>query len=159
MITCTTFYNLLKRYKKARTAPVFALLVSAAFTSASFAQDATPEINPDYLNNLTPDKVSWTKATDDEITAGKDIVLIDGTSYKYSYNKPSDYKETNTRLNNNLTTNKTQSVVFKNITTTTNGGAIYNMQNFTFNSLITLIRSFSTQSNQNKLGFLQYFFR
>ena len=81
MITCTTFYNLLKRYKKARTAPVFALLVSLFFTSTSFAQDTTPEIDQDYLNNLTPDKVTWKKATNDEITAGKDIVLIDGTSY------------------------------------------------------------------------------
>ena len=130
MITYTTFCNLLKRHKKARTAPVFALLVSLFFTSASFAQDATLEINPDYLNNLTPDKVTWTTVSDDEIAAVKDIVLIDGTSYKYSYNKPADYNETNTRLDNELTTSNTKSVVFKNIKATANGGAIYNSIKF-----------------------------
>ena len=103
------------------------VLIDGTYYKYSYNKPETPvppEINPDYLNNLTPDKVSWTKATDAEITAGKDIVLIDGTYYKYSYNKPADYNETNTRLNNNLTESNTQSVVFKNISATANGGAI-----------------------------------
>ncbi|MBR2922804.1 MAG: autotransporter domain-containing protein [Alphaproteobacteria bacterium] len=108
----------------------YSLLLSLFFTSASFAQDTTKKIDQEFLNSLTPDKVTWTTATDEEIIAGKNIALIDGVYYKYSYNKPSDYNETNKRLNNNLTTSNTQSVVFNNITTTVNGGAILNTQNF-----------------------------
>ena len=108
----------------------YSLLLSLFFTSASFAQDTTKKIDQEFLNSLTPDKVTWTMATDEEIIAGKDIALIDGVYYKYSYNKPSDYKETNNRLNDNLTTSNTQSVVFNNIATTFHGGAIANTQNF-----------------------------
>ena len=105
-------------------------LIDGVYYKYSYTQNQPPEINTKYLNNLTPDKVTWTMATDEEIIAGKDIALIDGVYYKYSYNKPSDYNETNKRLNNNLTTSNTQSVVFNNIATTVNGGAILNTQNF-----------------------------
>ena len=108
----------------------YSLLLSLFFTSASFAQDTTKKIDQEFLNSLTPDKVTWTMATDEEIIAGKNIALIDGVYYKYSYNKPSDYNETNKRLNDELTTSNTQSVVFNNIATTVDGGAILNTQNF-----------------------------
>ena len=109
----------------------YGLLLSLFFTSVSFAQNVTPEINAEYLNNLTQDKVSWSEASEEEISAGKDIALINGVHYKYAYIMPSDYKPTNARLNNNLTAANTQSVVFNGSSLLNyDGGAIYNSKDF-----------------------------
>ena len=43
----------------------YSLLLSLFFTSASFAQDTTKKIDQEFLNSLTPDKVTWTMATDE----------------------------------------------------------------------------------------------
>ena len=106
--------------------------MSFFFVSSSFATTTTPEINVNYLNSLTGPKVTWETATESD----SDIVLINGAYYKYTYHKPDDYTETNTRLVKKLNDTDTQSVVFKDIAYINDyyarGGAIYS----TYNSLM-----------------------
>ena len=68
-----------------------ALLLSSSIVPLTFAETSVPEIDTQYLNNLTAPKVTWQKATDDD--TGSDVVFIGGSYYKYTYNTPEDYNE------------------------------------------------------------------
>ena len=60
------------------------LLLVTTFLSTSAVAQTVPEINANYLNGLTGDKVTW-----EEVTAsGEDIVQIGDKYYKYTYSKP-----------------------------------------------------------------------
>ncbi len=79
-------------------------------------------------------------ATEEEVSKGYDIVLTNGAYYKYTYNTPDGYTETQTRLASgypgNLNQESTTSKVFKQINYTDNhsnystGAAIYNTGSF-----------------------------
>ena len=85
--------------------------MNIAFCTLSFASSTTPEINVDYLNELTGPKVTWETATESD----PDIVYINGAYYKYTYHKPDDYTETNTGIDINDDVDNISSVVFKDI--------------------------------------------
>ena len=87
------------------------MILSFFFVSTSFADTTTPEINVDYLNELTGPKVTWETATESD----SDIVYINGAYYKYTYHKPDDYTETDTRLYPNRDENNINNVVFRGI--------------------------------------------
>ena len=55
---------------------VLALLLSTFLVCPAFAENVTPEINSEYLNELTGDNVTWNVATEEEVSSGYDIVLI-----------------------------------------------------------------------------------
>ncbi len=107
---------------------LYSLALTTTLCTPSFATTTTPEINVDYLNELTGPKVTWETATESD----SDIVLINGAYYKYTYHKPDDYTETNTRLEGNMDENDVNKVVFNGIKTSgldtyhPTGGAIYN---------------------------------
>lgn len=89
-------------------------------------------------------------------TSDKDGNLTD-TYYKINYDvkTPDDYKtpegytETSTRINNNLTQEAVTNVVFKDISTTSSGGVIYNTQN---KSDVNIIADFINNSAESDGG-------
>ncbi len=92
-----------------------ASLLTATFLSTPALAD---DVDADYLNSLTGNKISW---SDSEGTA----VTIGEKTFYYTYNKPDDYTETSTRINNTLATADVNNKVFTNISGPADGGAIY----------------------------------
>ena len=132
---------------------LYSLALSTALVSPTFAEITPPEINVDYLNKLTGPKVTWETATESD----SDIVLINGAYYKYTYHKPDDYAETNTRLDNNLDENNTNNKVFKDIEYTIDdnaayGGAIYNTVSFDKVIIADFINNYDQSTNYSADG-------
>ena len=91
--------------------------VGFLFSTESLAQ--IPEkITTEYLNSLTSQKISWSTESGDY-----EAVFTDENWY-YSYNFPDGYTKTDVRITD-LTTAHINRVVFEDITTADNGGAIY----------------------------------
>ena len=67
----------------------FPLLLATTFLSTPAVAQTVPEINADYLNNLTSDKVSLQKVE----AAGENTIEIDGNYYQYTYDTPEGYYE------------------------------------------------------------------
>ena len=101
------------------------LLLATTFLSTSAVAQTVPEINADYLNSLTGEKVTWEEVS----TSGDDTVQIGDKYYKYTYHKPDNYTETSERINAPLPTTDVTNVVFKGISSTANDSIIYNDQN------------------------------
>ena len=90
-----------------------------------------------YKINLKPEKfsasesITWGEA--EQTGDSSDSVAVNlpnnqTQTFYYAYNKPADYTETGTRIDNTLGTANVTGVVFKGISTSSNGGAIYNTQ-------------------------------
>lgn len=118
---CSYIKTLLCKIKRG----VFTLLLSLFFITQSFAETTVPEINVDYLNNLTSPKVVWEEAAAGILGYN---FFINGTQYIVTYN-PYYYNEVSNRLNNIINTKDFHEKTFKNITYTgSEGGAVYNDQ-------------------------------
>ncbi|MBE6448901.1 MAG: hypothetical protein E7018_06380, partial [Alphaproteobacteria bacterium] len=77
-------------------------------------------LDVEKLNSLTGDKVTLQEVD----TEGDDTIAIGDKLYKYTYLMPNGYTKTNTRLDDDLTEENTKNKVFKDIASTTLGGAI-----------------------------------
>ncbi len=97
-------------------------------TTKYYKVDLKPEIF------ATSPRISWTAVSEDQKDAA-DVVEIklpnDQTKYfKYAYAKPGNYTETSIRINDTLALDKVTSVVFKGISASEKGGAVYNGQDY-----------------------------
>ncbi|MBQ8785772.1 MAG: hypothetical protein IJZ59_07020, partial [Alphaproteobacteria bacterium] len=72
----------------------FPILLATTFLSTPAVTQTVPEINADYLNSLTGEKVTW----EEETASREDTVQIGDKFYKYTYHKPSTYTETSTNV-------------------------------------------------------------
>ena len=106
-----------------KKSPLSVLLATTFLSTPAVAQTVL-EINANYLNSLTGDKVTWQEVS----TSGEDTVEIGGKYYQYTYNKPEGYSETSTHINDTLASADVTDVVFKDIYNENYGGAIYNTQ-------------------------------
>ena len=98
---------------------IMIVLLSSTFLSApAIAYD----VSVDSLNNLTGPKISWSNEASETDTGS---VTIGEQTFYYTYNKPDNYTETSTRVNNTLVTADVDKKVFTGITGTADGGAIY----------------------------------
>ena len=98
---------------KSLSSAMVALLSSTFLSAPAWAVD----VNADYLNSLTSPKVSWSESEGTEVTMG------DKTFY-YTYNKPDNYEQTTTRVNNTAPSQDLDSKLFYGISGN-QGGAIY----------------------------------
>ncbi|MBR5482843.1 MAG: hypothetical protein IKV11_02135, partial [Alphaproteobacteria bacterium] len=87
------------------------ILLATTFLSTSAIAQTVPEVNADYLNSLTGEKVTWQEVT----TSGEDTVEIGGKYYQYTYNKPEGYSETSISINDTLASADVTDVVFNSI--------------------------------------------
>ncbi|MBQ8785392.1 MAG: autotransporter domain-containing protein, partial [Alphaproteobacteria bacterium] len=65
---------------------MFPVLLATTFLSTNAIAQTVPEINADYLNSLTGEKVTWQDAS----ASGEDTVQIGDKYYKYTYSKPNN---------------------------------------------------------------------
>ena len=82
-------------------------------------------------NLTTSESITWGTAEQTGDTTGSVAVNLPNNqmqTFYYAYNKPADYTETGTRIDNTLGTANVTGVVFKDISSSSNGGAIYNTQ-------------------------------
>ncbi len=97
------------------------------FTTTDGATTSYWKINLNADNFSTQDSISW--STESAGSTGSVEVQLPNsdtpTTLYYTYTMPTGYTETNTRLNNNLTSDNVNSKIFKNIGGSTQGGAVY----------------------------------
>ena len=103
-----------------------------------------PEQSEGALNLGTSDHIEWKKleTAPAEGTPSTISIKVSDTEtqyYQYTYTKPENYEEPSTRINDTLTTGNAQYKVFKDITTTSDGGVIYNAQD---KSIVDIIADF-----------------
>ena len=83
-------------------------------------------------NFATSESIKWstTAPTAGDTTGSVAVKLPNNQmqTFYYAYNKPADYTETGTRIDNTLGTANVTGVVFKDISSSSSGGAIYNTQ-------------------------------
>ena len=82
-------------------------------------------------NFSASESITWGTSVQTGDTTGSVAVNLPNNqtqTFYYAYNKPADYTETGTRINNTLGTANVTGVVFKDISSSSSGGAIYNTQ-------------------------------
>ncbi len=89
----------------------FPILLATTFLSTPAVAQTVPEINADYLNNLTSDKVSLQKVE----AAGENTIEIDGNYYQYTYNTPEGYYESKDRSTNKTIKNPDKDGIYEYI--------------------------------------------
>ena len=95
-------------------------------------------LNPAEFN--TSSSITWEPAE----AAGDNTIAVQLPNnqlqyFKYTYTKPDNYTETSKRIDNTLATADVTDVVFKGISSSSNGGAIYNTRN---NSSVNITADF-----------------
>ena len=98
-----------------------ALLAGTILSTPAMAAEEK-EITVDYLNSLTGPKVTWSE------TQGDYEINLAGKTWYYDYNKPEGYTDATDRIDDTLSSANVTGVVFKGISSSTDGGAIYNTQ-------------------------------
>ncbi len=98
-----------------------ALLAGTILSTPATAAEEK-EITVDYLNSLTGSKVTWSE------TQGDYEINLAGKTWYYDYNKPEGYTDATDRIDDTLSSANVTGVVFKGISSSTDGGAIYNTQ-------------------------------
>ena len=105
-------------------------------TEADYSFTTPNGSNNDYWNiNIKPETLGnnghVTFSNDETGATGSVTVNLPNEQTQtlyYKHNKPNDYTETNTRINDTLNADNVNKKVFKNITSDENGGAIFNTE-------------------------------
>ena len=108
---------------------IFANIKGKPTGFAAGVNDIDPNNIGDTLTGTN--HVTYSSSDPGDATGHVDITNPDGTTQTiyYKYTKPNDYEVTNERINNTLNSENANKKLFQNITSTSNGGAIYNNQN------------------------------
>ncbi|MBP3546957.1 MAG: hypothetical protein J6K16_07530, partial [Alphaproteobacteria bacterium] len=115
------------------------------------------KINLDKDKLSTSSSVSWSEV-DETKKEESNVIAVqlpnNQTKYfQYSYSAPNGYSTTSERINNTLSTANVTNIVFTNITSTSNGGAINNrLDNSGVNIKVDFIGNYVSSSSKSTYG-------
>ena len=120
---------------------------AAGIFAPAFA--ASRGITESDLNNTAASHVIWeqvTSSTDDSI-----YITNPGTGnginyFKYTYTKPADYLQVSDRINDTLDSESVTNKLFQDVSSTSNGGAIYNSED---KANVDIVADFINNSSPN----------